>query len=215
MHRINLYKMENGKKIVLLDQTTEEKIVSAAEKVFLEKGFSGARTRDIAEEAGINLALLNYYFRSKENLFKIVITKKMQSFFGLVSRIIADDSIADKDKLSKLVNKYTDLLLTEPDLPIFLLNEMKQNPDYLSKTLHLKDMVTGNVLTFIQKLTHSDSQELSIHILLSFLGMTIFPFIARFPFQNLLEISDDDYKKILEERKELIPIWISEIFKIS
>ena len=54
------------------DISTEEKILISASKVFTEKGFSGTRTRDIAEEAGINLALLNYYFRSKEKLFEQV-----------------------------------------------------------------------------------------------------------------------------------------------
>lgn len=206
--------MEEEKKTKEVDNPTEEKIIAAAEKVFLEKGFTGARTRDIADEAGINLALLNYYFRSKENLFKIVITKKMRSFFGVIFDIISDDSIPFGDKISKLVNKYTDLLMDEPDLPIFLLNEMKQNPDYLANTLKVKDKITGNAIPFVQQLINSDNREYSIQLLLSFLGMTIFPFIARIPFQNILDISNSDYKKILEHRKELIPVWVNEIIKI-
>lgn len=206
--------MEEEKKTKEVDNPTEEKIIAAAEKVFLEKGFTGARTRDIADEAGINLALLNYYFRSKENLFKIVITKKMRSFFGVIFDIISDDSIPFGDKISKLVNKYTDLLMDEPDLPIFLLNEMKQNPDYLANTLKVKDKITGNAIPFVQQLINSDNREYSIQLLLSFLGMTIFPFIARIPFQNILDISNSDYKKILEHRKELIPVWVNEIVKI-
>ena len=55
--------------------STEEKIKAAARKVFMEKGYGASRTRDIAEEAGINLALLNYYFRSKEKLFNEIIQK--------------------------------------------------------------------------------------------------------------------------------------------
>ena len=56
--------------------STEEKIIAAARKLFTQKGFSATKTRDIAEEAGINLALLNYYFRSKQNLFQIIIEEK-------------------------------------------------------------------------------------------------------------------------------------------
>lgn len=59
-----------AKKEKVRDLSTEEKILKAATKVFTEKGYAGTRTRDIAEEAGINLALLNYYFRSKEKLLK-------------------------------------------------------------------------------------------------------------------------------------------------
>ena len=64
--------------------TTEDKILSAASKVFTEKGFAGTRTRDIAEEAGINLALLNYYFRSKEKLFQQVMKLKIVLLFGKI-----------------------------------------------------------------------------------------------------------------------------------
>lgn len=63
-----------------IDQTTEEKIKIAARKLFTRKGFAAVKTRDIAEEAGINLALLNYYFRSKEKLFKLIME---ESFYNL------------------------------------------------------------------------------------------------------------------------------------
>jgi len=53
-----------------LDTSTEAKIKAAARVVFHKNGFAATRTRDIAEEAGINLALLNYYFRSKQNHYE-------------------------------------------------------------------------------------------------------------------------------------------------
>ena len=53
--------------------TTEEKIIRAADKIFTQKGYAATRTREIAEEAGTNLALLNYYFGSKEKLFRNVL----------------------------------------------------------------------------------------------------------------------------------------------
>ncbi|MGN6539204.1 MAG: TetR/AcrR family transcriptional regulator, partial [Ginsengibacter sp.] len=74
------------------DTSTEEKIKEAARKVFMEKGFAATRTRDIAEESGINLALLNYYFRSKEKLFHEVMSEKIQQFFGVLFPIINDSS---------------------------------------------------------------------------------------------------------------------------
>ena len=64
-----------------LDLSTEEKIKNAALKLFTRKGFAATRTRDISEEAGINLALLNYYYRSKEKLFELVMTEILQNFF--------------------------------------------------------------------------------------------------------------------------------------
>ena len=74
--------MVKEKEITAKDLSTEEKIKAAAKKLFTQKGFAATRTRDIAEEAGINLALLNYYFRSKEKLFELVMKENVQLFLG-------------------------------------------------------------------------------------------------------------------------------------
>ena len=73
--------------------STEEKIIDAARKLFTQKGFSATRTRDIAEEADINLALLNYYFRSKQNLFQIIIEKEFDELFGIITPILSNKEI--------------------------------------------------------------------------------------------------------------------------
>ncbi len=87
------------------DRPTEEKIKEAARTVFTRKGFAATRTRDIAEEAGLNLALLNYYFRSKEKLFEIVMLEKMQVFFGFIGPIIYDDSTSLELKVEGIVSQ--------------------------------------------------------------------------------------------------------------
>ena len=124
-----------------LDSTTEAKIKAAAEKVFMEKGFSATRTRDIAEEAGMNLSLLNYYFRSKENLYNIIMMEKLKVFFDIIIDVLNDEKLNLLDKATVLVNKYTDLLLHEPNLPWFLLSEIQQNPDFFSEKLKIKDRI--------------------------------------------------------------------------
>src|SRR5215203_1539650 len=99
-----------AKKIKLeADLSTEEKIKDAARKVFTQKGYSATRTRDIAEEAGINLALLNYYFRSKEKLFEQVMMERMQQLFGTLLPYIIDAQTSLDDKLDLIVTHYIDL----------------------------------------------------------------------------------------------------------
>ena len=83
----------------------------------MERGFSGTRTRDIADEAEINLALLNYYYRSKKNLFNIIIIEILNKFIEIMLNIIRGDSLDFSGKLSKMVNKYTDLTIKDPNLP--------------------------------------------------------------------------------------------------
>src|SRR6476620_8054618 len=106
-------------------ENAEEKILAAARKVFLEKGFAATRTRDIAEEAGINLALLNYYFRSKEKLFQLVMIEKVQLMFGVLLPIINNGELELETKVERIVENYIKLLSENPDLPLFVLSELK------------------------------------------------------------------------------------------
>src|SRR5690606_26669343 len=86
-----------------LDTSTEEKIIKAASKVFTQKGYVATRTRDIAEEAGINLALLNYYFRSKEKLFQLIMAEKLQLLFSVILPIVNNDDLTLDEKIETLV----------------------------------------------------------------------------------------------------------------
>jgi AcrR family transcriptional regulator len=98
------------------DLSTEEKIKEAAKKVFTQKGYFATRTRDIAEEAGLNLALLNYYFRSKEKLFEIVMLEKVQKFFGVLLPVLNNPATTLEEKIESIPDKYIDLILENPDL---------------------------------------------------------------------------------------------------
>ena len=197
-----------------LDQSTEEKIKQSAEKVFMEKGFFGARTRDIAEEAGINLALLNYYFRSKENLFKIIMEEKLKLFLGFVIDVLRDPAILLQDKVKALVNKYTDMLTEFPELPMFVLGELKRNPNFFVENLKVKERFREGIADFLRIYKVSSKEELA-QIMLSLLGMTIFPFIGKDIILSLLDFSMEEYLNIIDKRRELIPIWMEEILKIQ
>src|ERR1700712_323657 len=109
-----------GKKkpVPVADISTEEKIKEAARNIFTRKGYSATRTRDIAEEAGLNLALLNYYFRSKEKLFEIVMLEKMQKYFGVLAPVLNDASTSLENKVETIASKYIDLVIENPDLPL-------------------------------------------------------------------------------------------------
>src|SRR6187402_682594 len=92
------------------DTSTEEKIKNAARTVFHKKGYAATRTRDIAEESGINLALLNYYFRSKEKLFELVMMEKLQKLFGSLAPVLNDTSLDIEAKITLIANNYIDML---------------------------------------------------------------------------------------------------------
>ncbi len=157
--------------------TTEEKILAAAGKVFTRKGMAGARMQDIANEAGINKALLHYYFRSKEKLFDAIFEKTFQQFVPLMH--LEFDSTDDfRQMLRNMVRLYVMMVKKSPYLPSFLLNEMHQNPD---KIQHL--LLKMNVSEFPKRLQIRFS-EAGItgdprQLLLTLISGVIFPFAAK------------------------------------
>ena len=193
------------------DFSTEEKIKKAARKVFMQKGYAATRTRDIAEEAEINLALLNYYFRSKEKLFHEVMMEKIQQFFGILLPVINDPSTKLEKKIELMVSSYTDMLMENPDLPLFVLSEMKGRSDNISKILPVQK-ITGKV-SFIQQLKEKRPDINPIQFLMTILGMIVFPFVARPAFELIAATNKNELQRILLERKKLIPVWVKAMLK--
>src|SRR5579863_7479062 len=116
------------------ESSTEERIKEAARRLFTLKGFAATRTRDIAEDAGINLALLNYYFRSKQKLFDIIMLENFRQFIqGITAEVFSEEGTIEQ-KLEKVITAYIDFLSQNPDLPLFILNEIRNNPESIAKT---------------------------------------------------------------------------------
>src|SRR6476469_9146830 len=109
------------------DDSTELKIKIAARNVFHKKGFAAARTRDIAEEANINLALLNYYFRSKEKLFQLIMIETLDEFNQAMSEVINDETTTLEKKIQLVSGKYIDIIIAEPEIPVFIMNEIRSH----------------------------------------------------------------------------------------
>jgi len=186
-------------------QTTENKIKEAARKVFMRKGFSGTRTRDIAEEAGINLALLNYYFRSKQKLFDEIMQEKFKKLFGVIVPILNDASTSLETKIELIASGYVEVLLESPDLPIFVLNEIRKQNTTIVKDIPFDKVIFQS--SFMNQLKEKRNDINPAHFLISILGMTVFPFVAK-PMMLFSGLTDEtSFSLLMEDRKKLIPIW--------
>ena len=196
------------------DISTEERIKAAARKVFHQKGFAGTRTRDIAEEAGINHAMLNYYFRSKEKLFEMVMMETMAQFFKGVNLMLNDESTSLDEKIDLIVSNYVDLLLKEPELPTFILNEVRPNPQAFVEQNPIKEALTHSVLTrqYAEAVARGEVTEPNLmQAILNVIGLVIFPFIAKPILTSIINIPEEQYKALMLQRKTLIPQWIKVI----
>ena len=196
------------------DTSTEDRIKAAARKVFHQKGYAGTRTRDIAEEAGINHAMLNYYFRSKEKLFEIVMMETMGQFFRGVGVILNEESTSLEEKIERVVANYIDLLLEEPDLPTFILNEVRTNPEPFVANTPILQALEHSVLArqYAEAVAQGRITEPNLmHTVLNVISLVIFPFIAQPIFTALSRTDKEAYKALMLQRKTLIPQWIKAI----
>jgi AcrR family transcriptional regulator len=197
-------------KIMVDDQSTEQKIKAAADIVFTKKGYAATRTRDIAEEAGINLALLNYYFRSKEKLFELIMMEKVTSFFGTIVPVLNDASLSLDQKIVSVSERYTNMLIEHPDLPLFILGEVRTNPDTFANKLPIGKALDSH---FIKQLQERRPDLHPFHFLMNLLGLAVFPFIMKPLLITTGTLNEKAFNAKIGERITLIPKWMSVMLK--
>jgi AcrR family transcriptional regulator len=208
--------MAKKKATEVIDSSTEAKIKNAARSVFQKKGYAASRTRDIAEEAGINLALLNYYFRSKEKLFEIIMFETLTEFYQSVSTVFNDESNSFTEKLELLVTKYINFLIKEGDIPIFILTELRYRPEQMFEKIPFKETFFKSVFCrqFNEEVAKGNiTEENPVQFTINILGLLVFPFLAKPFLQTIGGMKDADYKQLMQERKKLVPIWIKALMK--
>lgn len=186
-------------------ESTEQKILNAAREVFVRKGLTGARMQEIANEAGINKALLHYYFRSKEKLFDRIFLEAFKTISAGVGQVFIME-LSLTEKLRKFIDLYVDVLLANPYLPAFVLGELHQNPERLQKIVE-KD-IWGVMQTFIMQLMQEmNSGKIKTihpaHLMLNIIGLLVFPFVAKPLVSPMLKSQMGiDYDDILQQRKD-------------
>jgi AcrR family transcriptional regulator len=198
------------------DHSTEQKIKKAARKVFQQKGFAATRTRDIAEKAGINLALLNYYFRSKEKLFAIIMRESMQTFLRSVVLVFNDEESSLSQKVDRIAVNYIDILSANPDIPLFVLSELRGNAEGFLTELNIRDAITRSVF-FRQLNEEIKAGRIApvnpIHYLVNLVALCVFPFVASPMLKAVGGIDNAAFSKVMDERKKLIPLWYKATLK--
>ncbi len=199
-----------------MDKTTEEKIYEAARRIFILKGMDGARMQEIADEAGMNKALLHYYFRSKENLFKGVFKDTFTKFFLKVKDTLISDASA-KEKLIVFIDNYIDLIMANPYVPQFIINEINRDPKVLKTLMFESGIEPQKILElFFDKVQANNLSKYDPrHIVISLLGMLIFPFVAR-PLLQMVYFNDNHeaYNQFLNERKEVVKNMILKFIEV-
>ncbi len=188
-----------------IEKQTEEKIFEAATDVFVDKGMDGARMQDIASVAGINKALLHYYFRTKDQLFDAVfqmIAKKILKKFAPVF----DEKLTLEDKIRFFYKEHISFLQENPKLPAFLLNEANRNPQRIKKLIANVDMQYFWNTLYVQHKEefkkYNITEETLPQLMISIAALSVFPFAARGIMEAILEKTGTSFNDFIDQRKE-------------
>ena len=200
------------------DGDTERRILDAARAVFVKHGTAGARMQEIAEEAGVNQALLHYYFRSKERLSEAVFREAAGRMFPAIIGIVASDASID-DKIDRIVETYLTTMSHSPFLPGYLLSELHHHPERIAQ--FLGDVAGGSLSTVVRPALATLDKQLAAearagHIrrisgeqfLVNLLSLCVFPFAARPMLRAALDFNDADFRKFITQRRKDLPQFI-------
>lgn len=197
------------------DKNTEKKILESARKIFYKKGLAGARMQEIADDAGINKAMLHYYYRSKEKLFSAVFQEAANRIFPQVSKILGSDSPLF-DKIRNLIYNYIEMMKQNMYIPIFVLHEIQQDPSRLVNII--MEEQPNAMFKFFQDIEKAKAEGTIIDIdtktlIVNILSLCIFPVAAKPVISGIFSIKEEDYMNYLESRKKSVTEFVIRAIK--
>lgn len=208
-------KPSSSKPAPALDRATEDRILLAARTVFLRRGTAGARMREIAEEAGVNQALLHYYFRSKDRLAEAVFTQVARRLFPpLIAALGSDEPL--EAKVERVVALYFDLLGANPFMPGYLIGEITQNPARARQLVEagagarpeeVAPQVLGRLAAQIRERIDAGTLRpiTPDQFVINLVSLCIFPFAARPMVMAMMGFDDASFAAMIERRRETLP----------
>ena len=197
------------------DGDTEQRILDAAHVVFVRTGTAGARMQEIAKEAGVNSALLHYYFRSKDRLAEAVFHRAAAQLMpAVVGVLVSDRSLPDKARA--IVEIELDRLSRTPYLPAYIISELAHHPERITQ---LVSALTGSQPeTLGRKLLRIVGGQIDEEVrakrmrpiaaeqfMVNLLSLCIFPFAARPMITALMGLDDKAFARFIRERRETLP----------
>jgi AcrR family transcriptional regulator len=192
---------------MVLSTETEQKILISAEKLFYQKGKAGTSMQDIADDAGINRTLLNYYFRSKDQLFEAVFRNALSRFIPNLAAMLHSD-MSFREYVPKLIETVIDAMLKNPQIPIFVLQELTSNPARMPQII--REMGIDPAIAVKKMEDESDHGKAGggdhRQTIINLLSLCIFPFAARPVVTEILYQGDNEaYIESMKDRKQLLP----------
>ena len=202
-----------------MENETEQNILRVARKHFVQKGYAAARMQEIADEAGINKAMLHYYFRSKDKLYNQVTAEIIATTIPRFAQAVSKEA-PFWERLETMIDSYFDMLLEQPDIPIFILSELSQKRERfiaeLKKQSSVFPAVQGFAMQMMQEMEAGNIRFVPPHhLFLNIVSMSVFPFVAKPIFLTIFELPESDFETMMKERKGIIMDFIRNALRVD
>lgn len=184
----------------------EEQILLVAKELFMQNGYEGVSTTQVAKAVGCNQALVHYYYRTKQNLFKIICQQEIQKMLKILADIPQDD-ISFENFIEKIIEAQIGFLKNNPDAPFFIIGELRHNSEVLKMMRELfsefgKEIV-GKIRMFVQmKQSKGELNDVSVEdLLIDIVSLDVMSFLGQILFTQILEMDSQTQEAFLERRK--------------
>lgn len=186
----------------------EERILTCAERLFLEKGFDGTSMSDIALCVGVNRPTLHYYFRTKDKMFRAVLARIVLSFVPQVYDIVAGRDKSVAERVSQVIDAYILIFMEKPCLPLFMVREVQRDFDFLVRMLRQEqiDRYAHKIIRALQaEMDEGKLKKVPLRTLFyTFYGLMTFPFLSRRLTESLLLAEGETFADMMEEWKKQV-----------
>ena len=184
----------------------EEQILLVAKELFMQFGYEGVSTTQVAKAVGCNQALVHYYYRTKQNLFKIICQQEIQKMLKILADIPQED-ISFEDFIEKIIDAQIGFLKNNPDAPFFIIGELRHNSEVLKMMKELfsefgKEIV-GKIRMFAEmKQSKGELNDVSVEdLLIDIVSLDVMSFVGQVLFTQILEMDSQTQEAFLERRK--------------
>lgn len=184
----------------------EEQILLVAKELFMQNGYEGVSTTQVAKAVGCNQALVHYYYRTKQNLFKIICQQEIQKMLKILADIPQED-ISLENFIEKIIEAQIGFLKNNPDAPFFIIGELRHNSEVLKMMKELfsefgKEIV-GKIRMFVQiKQSKGELNDVSVEdLLIDIVSLDVMSFVGQVLFTQILEMDSQTQEAFLERRK--------------
>src|SRR5215831_4717789 len=200
------------------DRDTERRILDAAHAVFIRRGTAGARMQEIAAEAGVNQALLHYYYRTKEQLARAAFERAGSELMPAVIQVMASDDPLEQ-KVARVIALELDHLSRTPYLPGYIIGEVAHHPERAQQLIAAMthgltpDVIRPRIFGALARQIDERVRAGAIRpiapesFVVNLVSLCIFPFAARPMLQAMLGLDEAGFQRFIARRREELPAF--------